>query len=63
MSFESYSLITTEGRSLVLATTSMWMMLAIMKGIVESSEEDKSFQKDIKSTGETRLNLKVFKEL
>lgn len=60
MSFESYDLINAKKDSLVLAATWMSMTLAKINGIAESLEENESWQKQIKSPGETRLNLKLF---
>lgn len=60
MSFESYDLINAKKASLVLATTWMSMTLAKINGIAESLEENESWQKQIKSPEETRLNLKLF---
>ena len=61
MSFESYDLINAKNNSLVLATTWMSMILAKINGMAESLEENESWQKQIKSTGEKRLNLQLFK--
>ena len=50
-----------ENNSLVLVRLWVLMPLAKLNGIVDSLEENKSYQEEIKIYGGGRLNIKLFK--
>lgn len=61
MPLERESLTNAENNSLVLVRLWVLMPLAKLNGIVDSLEENKSYQEEIKIYGGGRLNIKLFK--